>query len=124
MQDVNQKLEHIEELLANPRSAAFGLGGASRTKDKFKNPNVKKTELGVFSAENFIRRDYNDWKEGRLAQKDPSVRSAYLGLKNKIKNLPSSFVNSVKASRSNSVYPTVGSNLFLNNQGLLEYNKH
>jgi hypothetical protein len=74
MEDVNQKLEHIEELLANPRSTAFGLGGATRTKDKFKNVNLAKTELGVFSAENFIRRDFDDWKEGRLVQKDPSVR--------------------------------------------------
>ncbi len=74
MEDVNQKLEHIEELLANPRSTAFGLGGSTRTKDKFKNVNLAKTELGVFSAENFIRRDFDDWKEGRLVQKDPSVR--------------------------------------------------
>jgi len=66
MEDVNQKLEHIEELLANPRSSSFGFGGASRTKDKFKNSNLAKTELGVFSADNFIRRDFDDWKEGRL----------------------------------------------------------
>ena len=117
---MNQKLEHIEELLANPRSSSFGLGGASRTKDKFKNVNIKKIELGVFSADNFIRRDFNDWKEGRLAQKDPSVRSAYLGLQNKIKNLPCSFVQSIKANRSNSVYPANGGSLVLNNQGLLQ----